>query len=156
MRTPHLIFFCAFAILVGCTEKSSQHIGGPYYFESKKHPSILSEPGGGTFEFELVHKKDGKTTVISKTPLAEGNAFEWHVYGDNLVFIESTNFLDACSLVLFSEKKGRIIIDKDVQYPPWQIIANDSGIKCQYLDNNLKPTNSPSPKFYSAEFLKAF
>ena len=153
MRTSLIICGCAVLLLVGCTEKSSKHIDGPYYFETTKHESILSEPGGGSFEFQLVHRKDGKTTVISKKPLAPGVAFEWYVYGSNLVFIEGGSSSKP-RLVVFSEKKGNTTVDEDVDEPPWHIVADDKGITCQYLDQNLKPTNNPAPKFYAADYLK--
>jgi hypothetical protein len=152
MRLRLLISACATLSLVGCSEKSTKHIGGAYYFETTKHPSILSEPGGGTFEFQLVQKKDGKTTVISKQPLAADIAFEWHLYGNNLAFIEGGSAKPR--LVVFSEKKGDTIIDEDVDHPTWQITADDRGITCQRLDENLKPKEDSPPKFYSADYLK--
>ena len=153
MRLALTIYASFLLLLVGCTKKSSDHIAGPYYFETKKHDSILSEEGGGTFEFQLVHRQNGNTIIISKKPLAADIAFEWHVYGNNLAFIEE----DTSSkprLVVFSEKNGNIIIDQDVDSPQWLISADDKGINCHYLDENLKPTNNPPPKFYGAEYIK--
>jgi hypothetical protein len=56
---------------------------------------------------------------------------------------------------VFSEKKGNTTIDADVNFPYWQITADEKGLRCQYLDENLKPTNNPAPKFYSADYIKS-
>jgi hypothetical protein len=130
MRLRLLICACATLSLVGCSEKSTRHIGGPYYFETTKHQSILSEPGGASLEFQLVHKKEGKIILISRKPLAPDIAFEWHIYGENLAFIEGGSSSKP-RLMVFSERKGNTTIDEDVDNPPWRIAADDRGIRCQ-------------------------
>ena len=148
-----LICLCAMLALVGCSEKTTEHIGGPYYFETTKYQSIMSEHGEGTFDFQLLHKQDGKTTVISKVPIVPDIAFRWRIYGSNLAFIEGGSSSSRGRLVLFSEKTGNTLIDEDVNNPPWHITADDGGITCRYFDNG-KPTDKPAPKFYSADYLK--
>jgi hypothetical protein len=116
--SPGLLIIFAFSIatLVGCSEKSAEHIAGPYYFQTTKRRSLLSEPGGASFEFQLVLQKTGKTTIISTNPLAIGIAFQWHTYGDNLAFVEGGSSSKA-DLVVFSERKGSTMIDQDVDNP---------------------------------------
>ena len=147
-----IIYALATLALIGCSEKSSKHIEGPYYFETTKHSSFSFEPGGG-LEFKLVHKKDGKTTLISNRPLALDVAFEWRVYGDNLVFIE-TGTSSIPRLVVFSERHGNTLLIEDMGLILWKIAADDKGVTCTYVDEHLKPTNNPAPKFYSADYLK--
>ena len=157
MRALNFILGCIAVLpLTGCSSKSSTHIEGPYYLDSTKYQSLLSEPGG--FEVHLCYKKDGKNLLISNSPGGYTdtiyNDFCWRVYGPNLVFIEhDQGNYSKFRLVVFSEKnKGNTTVDADFRY--WKIIADNAGITCHRYQNG-EPKDDPNPKVFSADYLKS-
>jgi hypothetical protein len=151
-------FICLFVAwtLAGCSSKSSTHIDGPYYLDSTRYESLMSEPGG--FEVHLSYKKDGKTIVISKNP--GGNVstiyddFSWRVYGSNLVFVEHDRGSYDFRLVVFSERnKTNVTVDENFHY--WKIVADNNGITCHRYQNG-EQKDDPNPKFFSATISKVY
>jgi len=155
-QMPLRYFVClvAAAALIGCSSKSRTPIGGPYYLDSTRYASVMSESGG--YEVHLTYKKGWQTILISKNPGGNGgsiyNNFSWRVYGSNLIFVEHDPGSLSFRLVAFSEKKKQnITIDKDFHY--WKIIADDTGIICHRYQNG-DTYDDPDPKVFSADYLK--
>jgi hypothetical protein len=152
----HVIVF-SLLILTGCSDGSKEeHIAGPYFLYFKKESSLLMEPGGG--EMHISYKENGQDLVICKYPGHAGgtiyNKFVWRVYKDNLVFTErNPNDSSGTKLIVFSKmnKQTTVIDDQFDQY--WKIIDDDNGITCHRFQNG-QYGEDPSPKYYSAEYIK--
>jgi hypothetical protein len=154
-QLKNLLFTCFVLTLIGCSSKSTTAIGGPYYLDSSTSFGSLFGPGG--FEVHLSYRQNGKTVLISKHPGGYGatiyDNFSWRVYGSNLVYVEhDRGSYSTFRLVVYSERNGNVTIDPDYRY--WKIIANDQGITCHRFTKAGGCEDDPSPKFFSAEYLR--
>jgi hypothetical protein len=164
-----IIVTVAVMVCPGCTGErhvSRIPLGGPYYLVSIKTDSFLSEPGGGSFEFHLLHRDGSGKTVVISTSSTGGFQQLFHdghdarIYGSNLVYLEryevpSTRPSDIkegipsrrIRLMAYSEKNGIVTIEANFQECT-KTSGDERGITYYrgWKDN--------TPTFYPAEYLE--
>ena len=156
-------------VCLGCAGErhvSQIPLGGPYYLVSIKTDSFLSEPGGGAFEFRLLHRDgSGKMDVLSTSATGGWqqlfhDGHDARIYGRNLVYLEhyevpSTRPSDIkegipsrrIRLMAYSEKNGFATIDANFQECK-KTAGDQRGITC------YRRSEDDTPTFYSAEYLE--